>query len=44
MYDASNKSTFDALEHWLDEMKHEMINQCEMDNVTFVVCANKVNI
>lgn len=42
MYDAGNKKSFDNLTKWLEEMKNELGNSKEMDNVVFCVCANKV--
>jgi len=42
VYDVTNKSTFDALDGWMDEIKNELSNVSEIDNIVFVVCANKV--
>ena len=42
VYDVSDRSSLDALDHWIGEMKTEVGNASEMDNVVFVVCANKV--
>jgi DnaJ homolog subfamily C member 27 len=42
VYDVTNKSSFDALDSWIDEMKHELGNAADIDNTVFVVCANKV--
>ncbi len=42
VYDVSERSSFDALEEWTNEMKNEIGNQIEVDNVVMVVCANKV--
>ena len=43
VYDVTNKSSFDALESWLDEMKHDIGSSADFDNVIFIVCANKVS-
>jgi DnaJ family protein C protein 27 len=43
VYDVTRRSTFEALENWLTEMKAEIGNPTEMDNMVFVVCANKVS-
>ena len=42
VYDVSDRQSFESLEHWLNEMKTEVGNQSEIDNIVFVVCANKV--
>ena len=42
VYDVSDRQSFEALEHWLNEMRTEIGNQAEIDNIVFVVCANKV--
>ena len=44
VYDVCDRSSFEALETWLDEMKQDIGNPADMDNITFVVCANKVNL
>jgi len=41
VYDVSDRSSFEALEHWVSEMKTEIGNKKEIDSVTVVVCANK---
>jgi len=41
VYDVSDKSSFEALESWVKEMKSEVGNKAEIDNMTVVVCANK---
>ena len=43
VYDSSDRASFDAMEPWLNEMRNEMGNPKDMDNVVFVVCANKVS-
>ena len=42
VYDAGNKKSFENLELWLEEMKNELGNSREMDNIVVCVCANKV--
>ena len=42
VYDLSNRSSFEALNSWMDEMEHNMSSVADMDNITFIVCANKV--
>lgn len=42
VYDVGQKESFDALDAWLAEMKQELGPHGNMDNVVFVVCANKV--
>ncbi|XP_034370147.1 dnaJ homolog subfamily C member 27 isoform X2 [Arvicanthis niloticus] len=41
VYDVGQKDSFDALDSWLEEMKQELGPQGNMDNIVFVVCANK---
>lgn len=42
VYDVGQKESFDALDTWLAEMKQELGPHGNMENVVFVVCANKV--
>ena len=42
MYDVANKSSFESLDSWLDEIKHDIGSLADFDNVVFMVCANKV--
>lgn len=42
VYDVGQKESFDALDAWLAEMKQELGPHGNMDNIVFVVCANKV--
>jgi DnaJ family protein C protein 27 len=42
VYDVGQKDSFDALDAWLAEMKQELGPHGNMDNIIFVVCANKV--
>jgi GTPase SAR1 family protein len=42
VYDVGQKDSFDALDSWLAEMKQELGPHGNMDNIVFVVCANKV--
>ena len=44
MYDAADKASFDALDSWMAELKSDIGNPKDMENIVFVVCANKVNI
>ncbi|NXD46457.1 DJC27 protein, partial [Copsychus sechellarum] len=43
VYDVGSKESFDSLDSWLAEMKQELGPHGSMDNVVFVVCANKVD-
>lgn len=43
VYDVTNRASFEALESWLSEMKAEIGNPSDMDNIVFIVCANKVS-
>ncbi len=43
VYDVSDRASFEALDAWANEMKNEIGNQVEVDNVVCVVCANKVS-
>ena len=42
VYDVSDRHSFEVLELWLNEMRQEIGNQTEIDNIVFIVCANKV--
>lgn len=42
VYDVGQKESFDALDTWLAEMKQELGPHGNMENIVFVVCANKV--
>lgn len=44
VYDVGQKDSFDALDSWLAEMKQELGPHGNMDNIVFVVCANKVTV
>ncbi|XP_068864774.1 dnaJ homolog subfamily C member 27 isoform X2 [Aphelocoma coerulescens] len=41
VYDVGSKESFDSLDSWLAEMKQELGPHGNMENVVFVVCANK---
>lgn len=43
VYDVGLKESFDALDTWLAEMKQELGPHGNMENIVFVVCANKVS-
>lgn len=43
VYDVGQKDTFDALDAWLAEMKQELGPHGNMENIVFVVCANKID-
>ncbi|KAM4804308.1 dnaJ homolog subfamily C member 27 isoform X2 [Urocitellus parryii] len=43
VYDVGQKDSFDALDAWLAEMKQELGPHGNMDNIVFVVCANKID-
>lgn len=44
VFDVSDRKSFESLDHWLMEMKNEMGNQNDHDNVVVCVCANKIDI
>uniref|UniRef100_A0A672R6B3 DnaJ homolog subfamily C member 27-like n=1 Tax=Sinocyclocheilus grahami TaxID=75366 RepID=A0A672R6B3_SINGR len=44
VYDVGLRESFDALDSWFTEMKQEMGSQANMENIIFVVCANKVDL
>ena len=44
VYDVSDKQSFDSLDSWLAEMRQEIGNQADIENIVFIVCANKVKI
>ncbi|CAD5115073.1 DgyrCDS4087 [Dimorphilus gyrociliatus] len=44
VYDVSDRSSFESLDHWLTEMRNEIGNASEMQNVFYVVCANKTDL
>src|SRR6218665_94906 len=43
VYDVTLRSSFEALESWMDEIKRELGNTSDMEDIIFVVCANKVS-
>ncbi|XP_042658895.1 dnaJ homolog subfamily C member 27 isoform X2 [Tyto alba] len=43
VYDVGQKESFDALDAWLAEMKQELGPHGNMENMVFVVCANKID-
>jgi DnaJ family protein C protein 27 len=45
VFDVTEKSSFDALENWLNEIKQdlELIHSNSLENIIFVVCGNKVD-
>uniref|UniRef100_A0A8C5TUH7 DnaJ heat shock protein family (Hsp40) member C27 n=1 Tax=Malurus cyaneus samueli TaxID=2593467 RepID=A0A8C5TUH7_9PASS len=43
VYDVGSKESFDSLDSWLAGMKQELGPHGNMDNVVFVVCANKID-
>ncbi|XP_068792836.1 dnaJ homolog subfamily C member 27 isoform X2 [Struthio camelus] len=43
VYDVGQKDSFDALDAWLAEMKQELGPHGNMENIVFVVCANKID-
>ncbi len=42
VYDTSDRASFEALDSWMAEMKSDIGNIKDMDNIVFIVCANKV--
>ena len=42
VYDVTSRSSFDALDVWLEEIKQDIGSSADFDNVIFIVCANKV--
>ena len=45
VFDVNDKASFDSLEDWINEMKHDLdaMNCKSFDNIVFVVCANKTD-
>ncbi|XP_064652282.1 dnaJ homolog subfamily C member 27-like [Lineus longissimus] len=43
VFDVSDRASFEALEHWLGEMRNEIGNLSEMESIFFVVCGNKTD-
>ncbi|XP_039094193.1 dnaJ homolog subfamily C member 27 [Hyaena hyaena] len=43
VYDVGQKDSFDALDAWLAEMKHDLGPHGNMENIVFAVCANKID-
>ncbi|KAG8522489.1 DnaJ subfamily C member 27 [Galemys pyrenaicus] len=44
VYDVGQKDSFDALDAWLAEMKQDLGPHGNMENIVFVVCANKAKV
>lgn len=42
VFDVTERATFEALDAWVTEMRSELASAADLDNVVFVVCANKV--
>jgi len=42
VFDVTNRSSFEALDSWLEEMKRDVPSSADFDNAVFIVCANKV--
>ena len=42
IYDVTNRSSFESLNGWLKEMRAHLSSASDMDNIVFIVCANKV--
>ena len=42
VYDVNHRSSFDCLSEWLVEMRSHLPRASDIDDVIFVVCANKV--
>uniref|UniRef100_A0A7M4E3C1 DnaJ heat shock protein family (Hsp40) member C27 n=2 Tax=Crocodylus porosus TaxID=8502 RepID=A0A7M4E3C1_CROPO len=43
VYDVGQKESFEALDTWLAEMKQELGPHGNIENIVFVVCANKID-
>ncbi len=41
VYDVSDRKSFESLDQWITEMRNEIGNPNDVDNIFFVVCANK---
>lgn len=41
VYDVAVRSSFDALDLWMEEIKRELNSSSELENIIFIVCANK---
>ena len=43
VYDVCNRASFESLEAWLQEMRSEVGDKSECENMVVCVCANKVS-
>ena len=42
VFDVSNRVSFESLDSWIQEMRNEVGDKSECDNIVICVCANKV--
>lgn len=45
VFDVNDKASFESLEGWINEMKHDLeaMKSKSFDNIVFIVCANKID-
>jgi DnaJ family protein C protein 27 len=45
VFDVSDRASFDSLDEWINEMKHdlELANSNNLENVVFAICGNKID-
>ena len=43
VYDVSDRSSFEALDRWMEELNSEIGIKSEVDSIVVCVCANKVS-
>jgi DnaJ family protein C protein 27 len=47
VFDVTDKASFDSLDDWISEMKHDLENMgsssSSLENIVFVVCGNKID-
>jgi len=42
-YDVTERDSFDSLDYWIEELKHNLPQGQEFDSIVVIVCANKVD-
>jgi DnaJ family protein C protein 27 len=47
VFDVTDKTSFDSLDDWINEMKHDLENiissSTSLENIVFVICGNKID-
>ncbi|XP_074656441.1 dnaJ homolog subfamily C member 27-like [Tubulanus polymorphus] len=44
VFDVTDRRSFECLETWMNELKNDIGNPGDVDNIVFVVCANKIDL